>query len=29
MVMPAVLRAAERSFLRYAPASPAHDPMVK
>jgi FxsC-like protein len=29
MVVPAVLRAAERSFLRFAPASPAHDPAVK
>jgi len=29
MVVPAVLRAAERSYLRFAPASPAHDPAVK
>jgi FxsC-like protein len=29
MVVPAVLRAAERSFLRYAPTSPAYDPVVK
>jgi FxsC-like protein len=29
MVVPAVLRAAERSFLRFASASPAHDPAVK
>jgi FxsC-like protein len=29
MVVPAVLREAERSFLRFASASPAHDPAVK
>ena len=29
MVVPSVLRAAERSFLRFASASPAHDPTVK